>query len=192
MTRHAGPLTPAGVAWHIAATLPRTMPSDPHPALPPWISHAQFAVLVRLLEFFEERAIPYAATGGLAGNLHGSSWPLHDLDLDAPANALAEIASAFADHVVYGPAAHQDDEFALTLLTLHVDGVGVDVSAAESVQLRDRSGGVVPAPTDLQQVVTRPLADRRIRTIPLHQLIASKRVIGREADLAELERLARA
>lgn len=50
--------------------------------LPPWLTAAQFDALRTLMQSLSDERIPYVVGGGLAGNLHGSSWPLHDIDLD--------------------------------------------------------------------------------------------------------------
>lgn len=73
------------------------MPSDP--PLPTWITPAHYRVLARLLRVFTELEVPYLVSGGLAGNLHGPSWPLHDIDVDVPLAALPRVAEAFSGHI---------------------------------------------------------------------------------------------
>lgn len=62
-------------------------------ALPPWITSAQREALGTLVDSLREIGLPFQATGGLAGNLHGSQWPLHDLDFDVAAAALPVLAA---------------------------------------------------------------------------------------------------
>ena len=158
-------------------------------ASPPWITPAQQHTLLALADALRDLDIPFQATGGLAGNLHGSHWPLHDLDFDVPDAALPILAARFRASVVAGPAPYRDAEFALELLTLRLGGVEVDLAAADSIRLIDRSGREHPAPTDLRASVLRPFAGRVIPTMPLDALIAYKRTIGRLANVADLERL---
>lgn len=157
---------------------------------PDWIAAAQLRALDAILAAFDTLGVPYAATGGLAGNLHGSHWPLHDLDFDVPSDALPRLAAAFAPAVTFGPAAYRDDEFVLDLLTLQIEDTSIDLAAAESVCLVRAGGGTIPSPTDLRRTEVRPLAARDVRVIPLADLIAYKRIIGRYADVADLEHVA--
>lgn len=158
-------------------------------ALPPWLTHAQHAALRTLVEWLDAASVAYVASGGLAGNLHGSRWPLHDIDVDVPRDVQARIASDFAHAVRFGPAPYADAEFELDLLTLSLGGVEVDVSAAESVVLRSPDGARHASPTDLRVAEERTVAGLRVRVLPLDRLIAYKRLIGRRADCAELESL---
>lgn len=159
--------------------------------LPSWLSSVQLRALFRVLDVLDELGVPFVATGGLAGNLHGSAWPLHDLDFDVAGSALPALASRFQDAVVFGPAPFRDEEFALELLTLELDGVGVDFSAAESVMLVAPDGGAVPRPTRLDAADQRSIAGRPIPVMPLADLIAYKRIIGRERDVEDLEAMRR-
>ena len=159
--------------------------------LPPWLTATQWRTLCRVLDVLDELGVPFVATGGLAGNLHGSAWPLHDLDFDVVGSALPALASRFHDAVVLGPAPFRDEEFALELLTLELDGVGVDFSAAESVVLVAPDGRAVPWPTRLHAADQRSLAGRPIPVMPLADLIAYKRIIGRERDVEDLEAVRR-
>lgn len=162
-------------------------------ALPPWITPAQHRVLAWLVTRLDALGIPYVASGGLAGNLHGSDWPLHDIDLDVPASRMADvtaaIAASFPGAVLEGPRPYADEEFALELLTARVDGVDVDVSAAESVVLRAPDGTRHAWPTALDAHETRTVGGLAVRVVPLASLLAYKRVIGRAADVAALEAL---
>jgi hypothetical protein len=158
---------------------------------PSWIVARQLTALDQLLVAFRELNVPYVATGGLAGNLHGSRWPLHDLDFDVPHDALPRLAAHFAPAVRFGPAAYRDDEFALTLLTLELHGTSIDLAAAETVRLVRADGALSAFPTDLLRGEIRSLGSMRLHTMALDDLIAYKRVLRRPRDVADLEQLAR-
>lgn len=160
------------------------------PLLPAWITPAHFTVLRRLVETLDAWDLPHLASGGLAGNVHGSLWPLHDIDLDVPRSALEPLARAFSHEVSWGPARYADAEFELDLLRLTVDGIEVDLTAAESVVLCTPAGERVPWPTDFARAELHQLGPLALRVTPLADLVAYKRVIGRSADLRELTALA--
>ena len=45
------------------------------------LTTSQVRALRRLTDILDQARADYQFTGGFAGNLHGSRWPLHDLDL---------------------------------------------------------------------------------------------------------------
>ncbi|WP_264777684.1 nucleotidyltransferase domain-containing protein [Deinococcus aetherius] len=141
-----------------------------------------------MTETLERHDIPYQVTGGLAGNVHGSRWPLHDLDLDVRTADLPRLAALFAPAVVWGPGRYVDAEFDLPLLRLNVDGVEVDFSGAEDAWAR-RNGKRLPLVTDLARAERRVFAGVNLWVVPLADLITYKTVLGRTADLEELSRL---
>ncbi len=150
----------------------------------------QFAVLCRLVDQLELHGVIYQITGGLAGNIHGSDWPLHDIDLDVGMVDMPLVAELFAPMVTFPLGRYVDDEFDLQLLRLDIGGVGVDISQAEE--------GYAVTPQGCRAMITD--LDRRTKANfwglelyvqPLEDVIAYKTTLGRSADLADLWVLAR-
>jgi hypothetical protein len=153
------------------------------------LTELQERALRRLVALLDEAGACYQFTGGFAGNLHGSVWPLHDLDVDVTEADLPAVAERLKPYVTRPLGPYVDDEFELVLLRAEIEGVGVDVSQAEDAFART-GGGRVPLGTSL-------LNRRRVRVLdldtwvqPLEELIAYKALLGRSADLADLRGLA--
>jgi hypothetical protein len=144
-----------------------------------------FRLLVGLLD---QAGACYQFTGGFAGNLHGSRWPLHDLDVDVARADLPRLAELLRPYTTRPLGLYVDDEFELQLLRAEVDGVMIDVSQAEEAYARV-GGRRVPLGTDLvlRQRVT--VLDLEVWVQPLGELIAYKELLGRSADVAELRAL---
>lgn len=157
--------------------------------LPGWITPAQYAALTRVVTALAVLDLPYVVSGGLAGNLHGSQWPLHDLDFDVPGAALPRLAAHFVDAVRFGPGPYRDAELELDLLVLTIDGVEVDLTAAETVTLRRPSGERMPWPTDLARSDVSTVGTLAVRVMTLADLLAYKRIVGRVPDVRDLEAL---
>src|SRR5438270_7229840 len=87
--------------------------------------------LRRLIGLLDEAGACYQFTGGFAGNLHGSRWPLHDLDVDVARVDLPRLAELLAPYTTQPLGLYVDDEFELQLLRAEVEGVAIDVSQAE-------------------------------------------------------------
>ena len=153
-------------------------------------------MLARVARVLAEAEIGYRVTGGLAGNLHGSAWPLHDIDLDAPSGALEALAARFRakpgtlPEDVLGPGRYRDEEFDIDLLELRLEGVDVDVAGTGDAAILTPQGARQSLRIDLARAELHRLGALRLPVAPLADLLDYKRVIGRTADLAELERLA--
>jgi hypothetical protein len=148
----------------------------------------QEQALRRLVGILDGAAVAYQFTGGFAGNLHGSRWSLHDLDLDVAAADLPRLADPLRPFTTRPLGRYADHEFDLQLLRAEIEGVGIDVSQVEDAYAV-RGGRRVPLGTSLARRVRVPLLDFTVWVQPLDELIAYKELLGRAADLVELRAL---
>lgn len=158
------------------------------PSLPSWITPQQFAVLEEIGSELDRRGIPWMAVGGLAGNLWGSTWPLHDIDVDVPSEAIAGLANHWGPYIT-AQGRYVDGEFDIELLRLRIHNVEVDFSGADYAYCFAPSGVRKALPNTLGQRVQRTLGSRSFPCQRLEDLIEYKIAIGRKRDLRELLRL---
>lgn len=149
------------------------------------LTPAHEQALATLLELFESRDLWYRATGGLAGNVHGSAWPLHDIDLDYRRADWPRIAEGLGALLVSPPALYEDEEFRLVMAVARISGVQVEFCQLEDCAVAGPDGWVAQD-TDLARRDLRVFQGRALWVLPLPDLIAYKRLLGREADLREL------
>jgi len=141
-----------------------------------------------LIRCLDAAAACYQFSGGFAGNLHGSRWPLHDLDVDVAQQDLPRLAELLQPYIYHPLGLYEDAEFRLYLLRAQFEGVDIDVNQAEDAY--GRSGGQwIPLGTDLVQRQRVSVLDLHVWVQPLEALIAYKELIGRSADVAELQAL---
>jgi len=152
------------------------------------LSPAQHDAVSILLACLDDAGVWYRATGGLAGNIHGSRWPLHDIDLDVRKDEWDRVLAAMSDFVETSPRPYEDHEFRLILANARIEGVHVDIAQLEDAYVR-QDGEWVALSADPGRRVLRDWSDFSIWAIPLDDLIAYKSRIGRSADVAELHRL---
>lgn len=152
-----------------------------------WQKH--LSVLAFVVETFESYGIQYQVTGGIAGNIFGSLWTPHDIDLDVGAVDFANVATLFASEMLLPPYRHVDKEFDLWLMRLLIDGIEIDISQVEDSFAITKEGRRVPFSTDLSRAERRHFLDIEVMVQPLEDLIAYKRIIGRVADVADLSAL---
>ena len=156
--------------------------------LPSWLTEQKLDVLREVGSVLARLDVPWMAAGGLAGNLWGSTWPLHDIDIDMPADRLAELAAIWAPFVVW-QGRWVDHEFDIDLLRLNFDGVEVDLSGADGGFYFTPSGERRPFPDSLARRTPRALATMVVPCQRLEDLIDYKTGIGRDADVQDLRRL---
>jgi hypothetical protein len=153
------------------------------------VSPLQFAVICRLVSRLESQQITYQFTGGLAGNIHGSEWPLQNIDIDVAAVDMPRVAELFEPYVTQPLGSYADEEFELQMLQLSVGGVRIDISQAEE-GYGITSHGRQPITTDLRRRAKTNLWGLELYVQPLEDIILYKSLIGRSADLKELQILA--
>jgi hypothetical protein len=152
------------------------------------LSDSQTKAIRRLVAMLESAQACYQFTGGFAGNLHGSRWPLHDLDVDVAQADLPRLCPLFSAWTTRPLGRYEDDEFDLQLLCLELEGIRIDISQAEDAYAR-QDGLWVPLGTTLANRLRTPLFDFAVWVQPLNELIAYKTILGRSADLVELRAL---
>jgi hypothetical protein len=152
------------------------------------LTPAQERALRRLIGLLEDAGASYQLTGGFAGNLHGSRWPLHDLDVDVARADLARLAELLKPYTTRPLGLYVDDEFELQLLRAELEGVAIDVSQAEEAFARV-GGQRVSLGIDLERRQRVRVLDLEVWVQPLAELIAYKELLGRFADVADLQDL---
>ena len=152
------------------------------------LTDRQGRALRRLVGVLDAAGGRYQFTGGFAGNLHESRWPLHDLDVDVGREDLPRLAELMAPHTTRPLGPYVDDEFELVLLRAEVEGVEIDVSQVEEAYARI-GGRRTPLSTSLAGRQRVPMLDLEVWVQPLNELIAYKELLGRAADLADLRTL---
>ena len=145
-------------------------------------------VLKSLFGFLEGSGLEYRISGGLAGNLHGSEWPLHDIDLDVPARHIPQLRNYLIPYVFRELDWYEDEEFGIMLLQARILGVDIDVSRVEGARLRNGERWILHEP-DFSRRCRRELLGIAVWVTSLEDLIAYKEIIGRKTDLEELTRL---
>jgi hypothetical protein len=152
------------------------------------LTAAQERALRRLVGILESFGTCYQFTGGFAGNLHGSRWPLHDLDVDVARADLPRVAELLEPYTTQPLGLYVDDEFELQLLRGEIEGVLFDVSQAEEAYARI-GGRRVPLGVNVVHRQRAQVLDLEVWVQPLADLIAYKELLGRTADLADLRQL---
>ena len=152
------------------------------------LTATQHHALRRLVALLDAAGACWQFTGGFAGNLHGSRWPLHDLDVDVAREDLPRVEELLAPYTISPLGPYADDEFELVLWRGEIDGQPVDVSQAEEA-FALVGGRRSPLNVNLALRRRASVLGLDVWVQPLEELIAYKKLLGRSADLAELRAL---
>lgn len=152
------------------------------------ITSEKLEIIKQLVSLLNEHKVPYQFTGGLAGNIHGSKWPLHDIDLEMPRAHIELVAYLLRQHIVSPLRFYQDDEFQMVMLNLKIDQTEVDINQIEAQQIC-HNGQWVPLTVDIKKAQLMPFHGLKVSVQPLEQLIAYKTMLGRAKDVADLTKL---
>ncbi len=153
------------------------------------LSQAQHDAVSILLACLDDAGVWYRVPGGLAGNVYGSRWPLHDIDVDVRKDEWTRVLAAVGDFLETPPRPYADDEFQLILANARIEGVGVDIAQLEDAFVRE-DGAWTPLSPDPSRRTLLDWSDFSVWAIPLDDLIDYKTRLGRTADVEDLRHLA--
>ncbi len=153
------------------------------------ISESHIQTLNFIISTLDRHKIKYQVTGGLAGNIYGSTWPLHDIDLEVAQKDMERVASLFRDCTIRPLARFVDEEFDLMLLTLRLGDVEVDINQAEDAFVFTKEGARIQLDTDFSKAKEISFLGLTLYVQPLEDLIRYKELLGRNEDVLDLTRL---
>lgn len=143
-----------------------------------------------IVGILEELEVPYLISGGLAARAYGSTRALNDIDIEVPDDGVAAVAEATADYTVWGPDREEAECFELLILVLAYGGQTIEICGGDSLRMLDHeSGEWVDAPTDFTKVERRQVLGVDVSLITKEELLAYKRLGGREVDVTDVEQI---
>lgn len=149
-----------------------------------FISINQQEVILQFIDYFNNKNIKYQITGGLAGNLYGSSWNLQDIDFETNFNNLAIIENDFTDYVTVKTSRYIDNEFNIWLLRLNIDGIEIDINAVEDFYINN-----IKIETNLENAIDKVFMGKKVKVQSLKDIIDYKTILNRKNDLEDLLKL---
>jgi len=149
------------------------------------ISNKQEQLILQFIYYFDNNNIKYQITGGLAGNLYGSLWHLHDIDFETSLSNLAIIENDFADYVTLKTSRYIDNEFNIWLLRLEINGIEIDINAVEDFYLNEN----IKIETNLENAIDKVFIGEKVKVQPLKDIINYKKILNRQNDLKDLLKL---
>lgn len=157
------------------------------------ISDKHLSALRFIMGVIDSVGITYQITGGLAGTIYGSEWPLHDIDIEVAQDGIETLASveAIQPYITSPLRQYEDEEFRLRMVNLTIDGILIDINQAEDIEI-NAQGNWIQIHTDLGRAREVHWQGLRLMVQPLEDIIEYKKLLGRKADVVDLTRIAEA
>ncbi|MBF2067638.1 MAG: hypothetical protein IGS39_24950 [Calothrix sp. C42_A2020_038] len=153
-----------------------------------FISENHIRALKLIIPIFEQHNITYRITGGLAGNLYGSQWPLHDIDIEVAQKDIERVKELFHEYIAIDLMRIVDDEFDLLMMTLVIYGVDIEINQAEDAFIY-HDDTPIKLDDDLYIFNTFFFEGLKLRVQQLQKIIEYKELLGRKNDVADLRKL---
>lgn len=157
--------------------------------IPEFLCENHLNALRFVVSTLQKHEIAYQVTGGLAGNIYGSEWPLHDIDIEVSRKDIEQVASLFQEYAIRPLSRFVDEEFDLMLLTLRVNDVEIDINQAEDAFVFTKDGRRVKLDTDLCKAIEKTFLGSRVWVQPLEDIIRYKELLSRSEDVRDLRGL---
>lgn len=136
-----------------------------------------------IIALLRELDVPHQAVGGLAARAYGATRPLADFDFYVPARTLPDLARAAGSYVVRPPSHHRDAWWDLVFMKIEYAGREIELAGAEDTRFFDGAAGEWrDARVDFAASLAKEVCGVAVPVMPLAQLIAYKRALGREVD----------
>lgn len=143
-----------------------------------------------IVGLLHKHSIPFQIAGGFAARLYGSERELADIDIRISDNRFDELYSDVKEYIVFGPAQYLDDEWDLKLMTLKFKGQEIDIAGEDNIKIFDKaSKNWISFSRDLSISENKEVYGLTVAVIPKEALIAYKKKLTREVDLADLKAL---
>ncbi|HEX9726969.1 MAG TPA: gamma-glutamylcyclotransferase [Gemmatimonadales bacterium] len=135
-------------------------------------------------------AVPFQLVGGAAARAYGATRPVVDLDFYVPDEVLAALHDALTPYAAGAPSRVVSDHWDVACLAVTHEGQAIELGGADSARFRRGPS----APWNAAAVAFDRATPVRVFgvTVPVmarDQLLAYKKVLGREVDLLDCHEL---
>ena len=140
-----------------------------------------------IVGLLQRHSVPFQIGGGFAARLYGSERELHDIDIGIPDNRFEELFPDIQEFVTYGPDRYSDEQWDLKLMSLKYRGQEIDLAGRDTIKFFDEERREwVPGYRELSNSEMKEAFGISVPIIPKEALVAYKRKLGRDVDLADV------
>lgn len=150
------------------------------------------AALAWIKQILEAHQVPYQIVGGLAATIHGGQRPVADIDMYMPPQAADKIMPAINAYISKPLKHYREGQWDLEYCQLIYKQQKIEIGLSPGTKIYNPAEQVwLNVKTDYQQSVQGKYQNIEVPTIPVQQLIAYKKLLGREVDLIDITELSK-
>lgn len=142
-----------------------------------------------IADILRNHNIPFQLTGGIAAIIYGADRSTPDIDIDINRKDIPTVRRLFKEHIIEDLHHLIDDGFDLWVLTMVIDGMSVDISQAEESYCIKASGAKVRMDARIAHAKLCAIDGYRVPVQDKEELIAYKKITGRDIDLVDVEQV---
>jgi len=141
-----------------------------------------------IVNILQKHKIPFQIKGGFASRLYGALRELADIDISIPEDRFDELLPDIKDYIKFGPEQYLDEEWDIKLITLKYKGQYIDITGAFEKKNFDKTNQKwVNIPSNFDTSVYMNVYGSNVPVIAKEDLIAYKKLIQRDVDIADIE-----
>ncbi len=153
------------------------------------LSEAQKQTLRQVAQTLKENHIPFQATGGLAAIAYGADRPLWDIDIDVSKKDIPKIRELFKEYITEDYHRLQNERWDIYVMSIQMNGVVVDFSQMEENYQIDKQGRRIGGDYDFSKSTEMEIEGIKLPVEDKDELIAYKRIVGRDTDLSDVRQI---
>jgi hypothetical protein len=153
------------------------------------LSEAQRQTLECVALTLAENNIPFQVTGGLAAIAYGANRPLWDIDIDVSKKDIPKIRELFKGDIKDDYHHVESEHWDIYVMTLQINGVQVDFSQIEENYQIDKHGNRIGGCYDFSKAKGLEIEGIRLPVEDKEELVAYKKIIGRDTDLIDVRQI---
>jgi hypothetical protein len=149
--------------------------------------------LIWIKAILDDEGVPYQIVGGLAARIYGATRPLIDIDMYIP-RGHAEVILPRVKEYISKPFKHYtEDVWDIEYFQLKYNGQKIEIAVSPGARFFDKKKSEwVDQTIDFSKSQIGEFEKIQIPVMPRDELVAYKRLLGREVDRADIDEIGEA
>lgn len=143
-----------------------------------------------IVNILNKHSIPFQIGGGFAAYAYGVKRSIYDIDIALPTNKLDSLLPDVQKYIIHDLKEHKDSHWEFTGMTLEYSGQEIDLVGAQGKRyLDEKTQNWISSENDFSTSELKEVFGITVPLMAKEKLIAYKKNLGREVDIADVETL---
>ncbi len=143
-----------------------------------------------IVNILNKHSIPFQIGGGFAAYVYAAKRPIYDIDIAIPTDKLEVLLPDVQEYVIHDLKEHKDSHWEFTGMTLEYKGQEIDLVGAQGKKYLDKKTQTwIISENNFSTSEMGRIFGITVPLMAKERLIAYKKNLGREVDIADIEAL---